>query len=146
MNSNRVLAEFIALPENEGFARMLASAFAAPLDPTMEEITEIKTAVSEAVSNAVIHGYASSGIGMIKMEMSYNDKGVVTITVEDNGVGIEDIEAAKTPLFTTGAAEERSGMGFTVMESFMDRLIVESEKGKGTRVTLIKALDTSCGL
>lgn len=146
MKDNAVTVELIALPENERFARMVASAFTMPFDPTMEEMTEIKTAVSEAVSNAVIHAYGSSGEGTIKMELKCNAKGVITIIVEDYGVGIEDIEAARAPLFTTSALEERSGMGFTIMESFMDKMLVESEKDKGTRVTLVKILDMSCGM
>ncbi len=146
MKDNAVTVEFIAIPENEKFARMVAAAFTAPFDPTVEEVTEIKTAVSEAVSNAVIHAYGASGKGLIRMELWSSEKGTVTIVVEDYGIGIEDITAARAPLFTTAAVEERSGMGFAIMESFMDKVVVESEKDKGTRVTLIKTLDLSCGL
>ncbi|MDD4390343.1 MAG: anti-sigma F factor [Eubacteriales bacterium] len=146
MKDNVVTVEFIAIAENERFARMVAAAFVVPFDPTVEEITEIKTAVSEAVSNSVIHAYNSSGEGTIKLEMRSTEKGTITIIVEDYGIGIDDIEAARAPMFTTSALEERSGMGFTIMESFTDKLIVESEKEKGTRVTLVKMLDISCGL
>jgi len=127
--------------ENEALARTVAAAFAAQLDPTVEELTEIKTAVSEAVSNAIIHAYGEGQKGPVIMEMSAVDSGKIIMVVEDRGIGIEDIERAREPLFTTGNSEERSGMGFTVMESFMDKVIVESAPGEGTRVTLIKVLD-----
>ncbi len=142
MIKNRARVELAALSQNEAFARAFAAAFFAQTDPTVEELTEIKTAVSEAVSNAIIHGYAGGDIEKsITVECSYNENGIVKIIVEDAGVGIENIEEARRPLFTTGNIEERSGMGFTVMESFMDRVLVESKKGEGTRVTLIRALD-----
>lgn len=143
--SNHAKIEFAALSENEAFARAAAAAFITRLDPTVEELTEVKTAVSEAVSNAVVHGYQGGGADKtVTMECSYTDSGIVKIIVSDTGVGIRDVEEARRPLFTTGDAEERSGMGFTVMESFMDKVTVESEIGKGTRVTLIKSLDISC--
>ncbi len=142
LNSTRI--EFAALSENEAFARTAAAAFVSRLDPTVEELTEIKTAVSEAVSNAVVHGYQGGGTDKtVIMECEYSENGTVKIVISDAGVGIKDIEEARRPLFTTGDAEERSGMGFTVMESFMDKVAVESEEGKGTRVTLIKTLDIS---
>ena len=106
----------------------------------MEEITEIKTAVSEAVSNSVIHGYRG-GEGKIYMECEYSSDGRVRISIRDEGVGIENVEQAMEPLFTTNTDGERSGMGFTVMESFTDRLTVKSEPGKGTEVIMIKKLD-----
>ena len=139
---NQMTVEFPAISENEALARSVAAAFAAQADPTMEELTEIRTAVSEAVSNAVIHGYPE-GVGQVIMELSIYEDGVFRIVVEDRGVGIADVTRAREPLFTTGRDGERSGMGFTVMESFTDRLDVQSEPGKGTRVTMIKRLDLS---
>ncbi|MBQ8590155.1 MAG: anti-sigma F factor [Firmicutes bacterium] len=139
---NQLTAEFPAIPENEALARSLSAAFAAQADPTVEELTEIRTAVSEAVSNAVIHGYPQ-GNGQVRLELYLGEDGQLTIIVEDHGVGIEDVSLAREPLFTTGKDGERSGMGFTVMESFTDRLDVISELGKGTRVTMTKRLDLS---
>lgn len=140
---NFMKIEFSALPENEAFARTAAAAFVTPMDPTVEELTEIKTAVSEAVSNSIIHGYGQ-WVGeppKIVMECSVGEGGRLAIRIEDKGVGIEDVKKAMEPLYTTGDGEERSGMGFTVMESFMDKLKVISEKGKGTTVIMIKYLD-----
>lgn len=142
---NVMKVQFSALEENESFSRALVAAFIMPLDPTIEEITEIKTAVSEAVSNCVIHGYMeheNKTEAIIEMECTLNEKGKVTIRVTDHGAGIDNISQAMEPLYTTGNSDERSGMGFTVMESFMDKLIVESEKGVGTTVTMTKYLDT----
>lgn len=157
---NVLRMEFSALAENEGFARSAAAAFVMPLDPTVEELTEIKTAVSEAVSNCIIHGYggraASTGAKLgdaddtganpanaqiVTMECTLEKGGKLTIKIKDEGVGIEDVPKAMEPLFTTGDEEERSGMGFTVMESFMDKLKVISERGKGTTVIMTKQLD-----
>lgn len=142
---NQMRLSFPAISENEGLARSVAAAFAAQADPTMEELTEIRTALSEAVSNAVIHGYPQGG-GEIHMELALWSDGALVMTVEDQGVGIPDVEQAREPLFTTGDEEERSGMGFTVMESFTDHLEVTSAPGKGTRVTMVKQLDQSYGL
>lgn len=144
---NVLRMEFSALAENEAFARSAAAAFVMPLDPTVEELTEIKTAVSEAVSNCVIHGYGGrkaneeAGTPKVTMECTLEEGGKLTIRIEDEGVGIEDVPKAMEPLFTTGDEEERSGMGFTVMESFMDKLKVISEDGKGTTVIMTKQLD-----
>ena len=146
---NRMKMEFPALAENEAFARAAAAAFVMPLDPTVEELTEIKTAVSEAVSNSVIHGYAGCEDrmnAMITMECVLHKGGKLVITVEDQGVGIEDVEKAMEPMFSTGDSEERSGMGFTVMESFMDKLYVRSESGAGTAVVMTKNLDIISGI
>lgn len=146
---NVMKIEFRALAENEAFARAVAAAFVMPLDPTVEEVTEIKTAVSEAVSNSIIHGYKNCGNredAIVTMECSILKGGKVIIKVEDGGAGIDDVEKAMEPLFTTGDEEERSGMGFTVMESFMDKLKVESESGKGTTVTMTKYLDIVSGI
>jgi len=133
---NRMKIEFDSKSTNEGFARVVAAAFAAQLDPTLEELADLKTAVSEAVTNAIIHGYEQKE-GTIYMEcVLYPNR--IEVTVEDHGVGIEDIEKAKTPTYTSKPELERSGMGFSVMESFTDKLIVESTPKKGTRVTMIK--------
>ena len=146
MEENRVCIEFESRSQNEGFARVAVSAFVSQLDPTIEEIADVKTAVSEAVSNAVIHGYGGGSLEQsVVLSCEYDEGGTVKLIIEDGGAGISDIEQARRPLFTTGSPEERSGMGFTVMESFMDRVLVESEEGKGTRVTLIKTLDISYG-
>lgn len=147
--NNYMRVEFSALAENEAFARAVAAAFVMPLDPTVEELTEIKTAVSEAVSNSIIHGYRDSCCkkdAVVVMECRIMSGGKVVVKVVDEGAGIEDVSRAMEPLFTTGDEEERSGMGFTVMESFMDKLSVESERGKGTTVTMTKYLDIVRGI
>ena len=136
---NRVSITMEGLSENISFARVAATAFITPLDPSVEEVTEIKTAVSEAVTNAIIHGYPAEGTGRVHMTISAQDK-TVTIEVADDGIGIADIDTARRPLFTTKEELERSGLGFTVMESFMDSVTVESTPGEGTKVTLTKTL------
>ena len=146
MESNFVTVEFEALPENQSFARSVVSAYAASSDPTAAELTEIKTAVSEAGSNSIIHGYGKTGTGKIVMEMKTIDRDKIYIKITDFGKGIADIKKAREPLFSTEEEQEMSGMGFTVMESFTDRVFVESEQGKGTAVTLIKYLDTYHGI
>ena len=123
---------------NEGFARVSVAAFAAQLDPTLEELGDIKTAVSEAVTNAIVHAYPES-IGKIAVKAKILEDNVIEIRVQDWGCGIADIALAKEPLFTTGG-EERSGMGFTIMESFMDTLRVKSQPGRGTSVILRKKI------
>ena len=138
---NKMTVRFSAIGVNESFARAVAAAFIASLDPTIEELTEIKTGVSEAVSNAIIHGYKEEPDGVVEMECSADSDRKIKIIVRDWGCGIEDVERAMEPMFTTGSVDERSGMGFTVMESFMDRVEVESETGKGTAVTMTKRLD-----
>ncbi len=136
---NRMKLEFLSRSENERFARMTAAAFLLELDPTVEELSEIKTAVSEAVTNAIIHGY-NLGEGIITLEGILEDN-TVTFIITDNGVGIADINLARQPLYTDKPELERSGMGFTVMESFMDKVYVESEPNKGSKITLVKALE-----
>ncbi len=131
---NCVSMEFWSCSANEGFARSAAACFAAQLDPTLEEINDIKTAVSEAVTNAIVHAYPDT-IGKISMRLSLLEGRCLEIVVKDRGVGIADVAQAREPLFTTGS-EERSGMGFTIMESFMDTLKVRSAPGKGTVVTM----------
>lgn len=136
--NNKMTVRFSAIGANESFARSVAAAFVAVLDPTLEELTEIKTGVSEAVSNSIIHGYKEDPEGTVEMECSlFPDRNVVLV-IRDWGTGIEDVEKAREPMFTTGKPEERSGMGFTVMESFMDSLEVESQEGKGTRIVMTK--------
>lgn len=135
---NYMKLKFLGISENESFARGAAGAFAAMLNPTMEEIADIKTAVSEAVTNCIVHGYPEkTGEVLLCMETE-ND--TVRIEIEDKGVGIKDIKKAREPFFTTVEGEERSGMGFTVMETFMDEVNVISKPGYGTVVIMYKKL------
>ena len=131
---NTATIEFLSRSANEGFARTVAACFAAQLDPTLEEVNDIKTAVSEAVTNAVVHAYPDR-LGTVKLRLRLFEDHTLEVTVQDWGVGIADIQQARTPLFTTGNGE-RAGMGFTIMESFMDSLKVRSKPGKGTVVTM----------
>lgn len=137
---NEAAVSFLSRSSNEGFARTAAACFAAQLDPTLEEINDIKTAVSEAVTNCIVHAYPDK-IGPITMTAAIYEGGIVRITITDRGVGIPDIAKAMEPMFTTGDAEERAGLGFAVMQSFMDKVKVSSTPGRGTRVTLTKRLD-----
>lgn len=134
--NNDVKLTFLSLSVNESFARQAAAAFVAMIDPTVDELADIKTAVSEAVTNCIVHAYRDC-IGKITMTMK-SDKNVVTIIIRDSGVGIADVKKAMEPCFTTAPTEERSGMGFTVMEAFCDKVRVSSKEGRGTRVTLKK--------
>lgn len=127
-----------SLSENEEFARVVVAVFASRLDPTVEEIDDIKTAVSEAVTNAIIHGY-QNGEGIITLETAAEEN-VLTVTVQDDGVGIPDVERAMEPMYTTAPDGERSGMGFSFMEAFMDQVEVISAPGKGTTVTMRKKI------
>ena len=127
--------------ENLRLVRGITAAYASELDPTVEELTEIRTAVSEAFSNAVIHGYAGQLRGKVDLEFALISRTALMIKVIDKGVGIEEIARAMEPLFTTDSGEERSGMGFTVMESFMDKIKVDSRPDEGTTVTMIKNID-----
>ena len=137
---NEMRLDFEALPENEAFARLAVSGFLLPLDPTMEELADVKTAVSEAVTNAIVHGYAG-GRGTVRLFAGYTGEGHFRVDVIDRGCGIADIQKARQPFFTTSKGDqERSGMGFTVMESFMDAVEVESVAGQGTTVRLTKRL------
>lgn len=141
---NEMKMEFLSKSANESFARVVAAAFVSQLDPILEELADIKTAVSEAVTNAIIHGYENN-TGLIRMNATlYSDS--VVIEISDGGKGIEDIDLARQPLYTTRPELERSGMGFTVMESFMDKVEVESVPGQGTRVTLYKKFKSPCSL
>ena len=133
-SANYITLEFLSRSANEGFARGAVACFAAQLDPTLEELGDIKTAVSEAVTNAIVHAYPDR-LGSIAVKARVLEENVLEITERDWGRGIPDVDKARQPLYTTGG-EERSGMGFTIMESFMDRLAVRSQEGKGTRVTM----------
>lgn len=124
---------------NESFCRMVVSAFSSPLDPTIEELTDLKTAVSEAVTNCIVHAYANT-CGKIYITGQLLSDGIIRIKIKDNGLGIENVQKAMTPLFTTGSAD-RAGLGFTVMQSFCDRVRVSSSVGRGTTVTLTKKIN-----
>ena len=141
---NQVTLEFPSRSANESFARTAAACFAAQLDPPLEEVNDIKTAVSEAVTNAIVHAYPDN-LGKITLRLRHLEGDVLEIQIKDSGIGIPDVEQARTPLFTTGN-EERSGMGFTIMESFMDALKVTSRPGKGTTVTMKKRIARRAGL
>ncbi len=137
---NTAKIRFDSLSANEAFARGAAAAFLARYDPTVAQLADLKTAVSEAVTNCIVHAYPDR-VGPITMTLSVYPRRLVKIVVADQGIGIPDIPKAMEPLFTTGDPGERSGLGFAVMQSFMDRVRVCSAPGKGTRVTLIKCLD-----
>ena len=137
---NYVTLEFLSRSSNEGFARVAAAGFAAQLDPTLDELGDIKTAVSEAVTNAIVHAYPDE-LGRIVLKLKLLPGNVLELTVRDWGRGIDNVEQARKPLFTTGGSE-RSGMGFTIMESFMDKLTVRSVPGKGTTVAMRKRIAT----
>ena len=140
---NQVTLEFPSRSANESFARTAAACFAAQLDPTLEEVNDIKTAVSEAVTNAIVHAYPDT-LGRVALKLRIREDHSLEIVVKDWGVGIADVDQARTPLFTTGS-EERSGMGFTIMESFMDTLRVRSAPGKGTTVTMARKIARRAG-
>ena len=134
---NEIKIKLPSLSLNEGMARSICAAFCASLDPTATEIADVKCAVSEAVTNCIVHAYKDT-IGMIYITAKLLEGRTVRIDIKDRGCGIEDVSMARQPLFTTDAENERSGMGFTVMESFCDQVKVSSKKGKGTTVSLIK--------
>lgn len=137
---NSMEIKFLSLSSNESFARVVLGSFATQLNPTLEEIADIKTAVSEAVTNSIIHAYQNEiGDVLIKAELRENE---IMIEVSDTGRGIENVDKALQPFYTTGTKEERSGMGFTVMQTFMDKLIVSSELGNGTKVIMIKKISS----
>lgn len=137
MVDNKMKIEFLSKSQNESFARVAVAAFISQLDPTVEDITDVKTAVSEAVTNSIIHGYENSETGIVEIE-AFIENGEVTIIVTDKGLGIDDVSQAMQPLYTSRPDLERSGMGFTVMETFMDSLEVFSKKGNGTRIVMKK--------
>ncbi|WP_042355207.1 anti-sigma F factor [Bacillus rubiinfantis] len=138
---NEMNLQFSALSQNESFARVTVAAFIAQLDPTMDELTEIKTVVSEAVTNAIIHGYENNPNGIVYIRVTI-DENIVDMTIKDCGIGIIDVEEARQPLFTTKPELERSGMGFTIMENFMDEVEVLTHPGRGTEVRLRKHLQS----
>ena len=140
---NEMRLDFQAKPENEAFARLVVSGFMLPLDPTMEELADVRTAVSEAVTNAIVHGYPKND-GIVRLQARYNGEGELVVEIIDHGRGIADVARARQPFFTTATGEERSGMGFTVMESFTDAMRVTSKVGQGTTVTLFKHLGEAC--
>jgi len=137
--SNYIKLEFPSKSANEAFARTAAAIFASQLDPTLDEISDIKTAVSEAVTNCIVHAYPNE-MGIIKLKACIRGD-MIEIAISDKGAGIPDVQKAVQPLFTTGGSE-RSGMGFTIMDSFMDKMKVRSKEGKGTTVTLCKRIRT----
>lgn len=140
MEKNYMKLEFLSKSNNESFARVVVAAFASQLDPTLEELSDIKTAVSEAVTNAIIHGYEyGEGIVRLTSRIFGNE---IEIIIEDEGAGISDIEQAREPFYTSKPNLERSGMGFTVMETFMDTLEIESIKGVGTKVKMTKRFNS----
>ena len=140
MFNNEMKLEFISKSSNEAFARIAVAAFASQLDPTIEELADIKTAVSEAVTNSIIHGYdKKQGVVKISAWLKSNE---IIIEISDKGKGIENIEQAKEPLYTTKPNLERSGMEFKIMENFMDNMEVESVVGLGTKVTMSKKINT----
>ncbi|MEL7609982.1 MAG: anti-sigma F factor [Bacillota bacterium] len=138
MYDNEMHVSFLSCSQNESFARIVAGAFASQLNPTIEELTDIRTAVSEAVTNAIIHGYENRP-GMVTMDC-YLSGNVFSACIRDDGAGMSDVEQARQPFYTSKANLERSGMGFTMMEAFMDTLEVESTLGKGTSVRMTKRI------
>lgn len=140
-NNNYIKIEMATIPENVSLARIVAAGFLAPLDPTVEEISDIKTAVSEAVTNAIIHGYEERE-GIVCMQLSSMEH-EIKIEISDTGIGIENVETVREPMFTTKPDLERSGLGFTVMETFMDSVEVSSIPGAGTTVVMTKKLGAS---
>lgn len=138
MKENYMRLEIPSRSQNEAFARVVVASFASQLDPTIEELADIKTAVSEAVTNAIIHGYEDK-IGSVVIESLIKDN-TIEIIIEDNGKGINDVNVAMEPLYTSKPELERSGMGFTVMETFMDKLEVHSIVGNGTRIIMFKEI------
>ena len=142
-NTNEMILVFDSIPANEGLARVTAASFCTQLNPTLEEVADLKTAVSEAVTNCIVHAYPD-GFGTIVLRCRILKDHVLDIVVKDRGVGIADIEKARKPMFTTGGAD-RSGMGFTIMESFMTSLRITSQPGKGTTVHMRRRLQRRGG-
>lgn len=138
-NGNFMSVQFAALSENESFARVVVAAFVSRLDPTMDELNDLKTVVSEAVTNCIIHGYDSDPEGVVHIAAAIEGE-TVQLTIEDRGRGIEDLELAQQPLYTSKPELERSGMGFTIMENFMDEFEVTSEPGRGTSIRMKKTI------
>ncbi|WP_433946383.1 anti-sigma F factor [Paenibacillus sp. SN-8-1] len=145
MSENFMSLQFAAKSENESFARVTVAAFVSQLDPTMDEITDLKTVVSEAVTNCIIHGYDSDPSGIVYISVGLEGD-VVSLVIEDKGRGIEDMELAKQPLYTSKPELERSGMGFTIMENFMDEFELVSEVGGGTSIRMKKRIESKKAL
>lgn len=143
MHDNQMHLQFVSLSQNEAFARSVAGAFFTQLNPTLEELTDVRTAISEAVTNAIIHGYGSD-TGMVTLESTL-DGDECTFTIKDAGVGIPDVTLARQPFYTSHPELERSGMGFTLMETFMDEVSVESAVGRGTTVMMKKRVKRQAG-
>ena len=141
--TNEAVVTFLSRSANEGFARTTAACFAAQLDPTLDEVNDIRTAVSEAVTNCIVHAYPDT-LGPVTMRLRLFEDNTLEIQVKDRGVGIPDVEQARQPMYTTGGTE-RSGMGFTIMESFMDKLRIRSVPGKGTVVTMRRRISRRAG-
>ena len=139
MNYNNIKTSFVSIPENESLARVICASFMSQLDPTIEELTDVKTAVSEAVTNAIVHGYSGRSDGVVYMDCNIENM-VMTVEIRDSGKGIEDIEKAMEPMYTSCPEAERSGMGFTVMETFMDSVTVNSLPGVGTKIVMKKLI------
>jgi len=137
---NRMELTFLSQAQNEAFARVTIAAFAVQLNPTLPEMADIKTAVSEAVTNAIVHGYAGQEDGMVSGSARYDDGRVLTVVIRDTGCGIRDVATAMLPFYSTGDGAERSGMGFCVMQTFMDAVEVESAVGEGTTVIMRKRI------
>ncbi|MFD2672835.1 anti-sigma F factor [Marinicrinis sediminis] len=142
---NRMKLQFASVSENEAFARVTVAAFASQLDPTVDELTDIKTVVSEAVTNSIIHGYDSNPACTITIEAKIEEN-CIYLSIEDEGGGIEDLDLARQPLYTSKPELERSGMGFTIMENFMDQIEVASDVGKGTRISMMKRIQSKHAL
>jgi stage II sporulation protein AB (anti-sigma F factor) len=145
MEGNFMSLKFASKSENESFARVTVAAFISQLDPTLDELTDIKTVVSEAVTNAIIHGYDNNPEGIVTITARLEGD-TVHLTVEDQGRGIEDVEQARQPLYTSKPELERSGMGFTIMENFMDEVEVETARGKGTKIIMRKRIESKKAL
>ena len=137
---NRMELTFLSRAQNEAFARVAIAAFVVQLNPTLPEMADIKTAVSEAVTNAIVHGYAGREDGLVNIEAAYDERCTLTVSIRDTGCGIQDVATAMLPFYSTGNGAERSGMGFCVMQTFMDAVEVESAVGEGTTVTMRKRI------
>lgn len=144
-HTNQMMLQFVSRSENEAFARVTVAAFISQLDPTLDELTDIKTVVSEAVTNSIIHGYEGGVDGVVTITARI-DGDSFFITVEDQGKGISDVEEARQPLFTSKPELERSGMGFTIMENFMDEVEIVSAPGEGTTVKMMKRIESKKAL
>jgi stage II sporulation protein AB (anti-sigma F factor) len=142
---NFMTLQFASRSENEGFARIAVAAFVSQLDPTLDELTDIKTVVSEAVTNSIIHGYNNKADGVITISAEIDDD-MIRLTIEDKGEGIADLEQAKEPLYTSKPELERSGMGFTIMENFMDEVEVVTAVGIGTKINMLKRIESKKAL